>query len=235
MLDITCISDLHGHYPVLEGGDLLIIAGDLTAMDKDEEYFAFEDWLAVQNYRQKAVIAGNHDNFLVKYDGGCIYDGYLCDSGLEFEGLKIYGSPWTKSFEGMNPDCMAFTVRTDEELAEKWKLIPDDVDILITHSPPYDVGDCVKSVFWRDGGEKIISEFVGSRSLKELLLRRSMKSDKPLTHIFGHIHEGYGKYRLYPELCADDVGEKIWAVDCYNASHVNEHYKPVNKPIRIVL
>jgi len=26
---IDCISDLHGYYPELEGGDLLIIAGDL--------------------------------------------------------------------------------------------------------------------------------------------------------------------------------------------------------------
>lgn len=238
MLDITCISDLHGHYPVLEGGDLLIIAGDLTARHTFQEMVDFEKgWLRFQKpkYKKIILIAGNHDFILEELPWEWPGIDYLCDSSTEFEGLKIYGSPWTKSFEGMNPDCMAFTVRTDEELAEKWELIPDDVDILITHSPPYDVGDCVKSVFWRDGGEKIISEFVGSRSLKELLLGRSKKSDKPLTHIFGHIHEGYGKYRLYPELCADDVGKKIWAVDCYNASHVNEHYKPVNKPIRLVL
>lgn len=27
---IDCISDLHGEYPILEGGDLLIVAGDLV-------------------------------------------------------------------------------------------------------------------------------------------------------------------------------------------------------------
>jgi hypothetical protein len=31
---IDCIADLHGHYPKLDGGDLLIICGDLTARDQ---------------------------------------------------------------------------------------------------------------------------------------------------------------------------------------------------------
>lgn len=34
---IDCISDLHGQYPQLEGGDLLIVAGDLTARDKPKD------------------------------------------------------------------------------------------------------------------------------------------------------------------------------------------------------
>lgn len=35
---IDCISDLHGYYPELGGGDLLIVAGDLTARDTPEEH-----------------------------------------------------------------------------------------------------------------------------------------------------------------------------------------------------
>ena len=38
---IDCLSDLHGHYPSLDGGDLLIVAGDLTARDKLEEHYEF--------------------------------------------------------------------------------------------------------------------------------------------------------------------------------------------------
>lgn len=61
---IDCISDLHGSLPKLEGGDLLIIAGDLTSNDSDKSWNAFDEWIHKQNYREKILIAGNHDNFL---------------------------------------------------------------------------------------------------------------------------------------------------------------------------
>src|ERR1700677_3825121 len=164
---VDCISDLHGFHPKLEGGDLLIVAGDLTARDTIEEYEKFGEWLAFQKYRKKVVIPGNHDNQLTESRikqinrvigtlNGCVY---LCDSGTEFEGLKIWGSPWTLTFEGMNPHCKAFTVDTEDELAEKWAMIPDDVDILITHSPRYGVLDYIHN--YNTG----VVERVGSKTL----------------------------------------------------------------------
>lgn len=235
---IDCISDLHGHYPKLEGGDLLIVAGDLTAKHTFGEYaFEFITWLSKQDYKRKIVIAGNHDTFLGEgaEDAMKPFCDYLCDSGTEFEyydenlpeedekflpsgkrTLKIWGSPWTKTFEGMNPYCKAFTVDTEEELAEKWALIPEDVDILITHSPPYRILDKITfpSHLMMLGGDH-----AGSLSLCEKISNspRSLK-----LHVFGHIHEAYG--------------EKYWKPTRYiNASYVNEHYQPVNKPIRVIL
>ena len=219
---IDCISDLHGFYPELEGGDLLIVAGDLTARDTYVEYKKFFEWIYSQKYSKKILISGNHDNFLMKtaenshlrrlagYDKDDIEFEYLCDSGTEFEGLKIWGSPWTKTFEGINPKCKAFTCDTDEELGEKWNLIPDDTDIVITHTPPYGIFDETKR-----------KELVGSKSL---LLR--IAEIKPLIHCFGHIHEQGGKQLVL-----------LWKNGtCFiNCSNVNERYKPVNKPIRIDL
>ncbi len=225
-MDITAISDLHGNYPKdLPGGDLLIIAGDLTASDKEDQYWVFHEWIEKQDYKKKIVIAGNHDNLIQKDSSimepfGKMFD-YLCDSGTEFMGYRIWGSPWTKTFPGMNPKCKAFTVDTEEELADKWSLIPDDIDILITHSPLVGFGDVVK----RSDGKL---ENVGSYSLK---MRIWQMEDPPKLIVTGHIHEGYGTYKEKWHECCDDEFDQI----IVNASHVNERYQPVNKAIRIIL
>jgi Icc-related predicted phosphoesterase len=213
---IDCISDLHGFLPELEGGDLLIVAGDLTARDTHGEYLRFLSWLHKQKYRHYIFIAGNHDNLIQKEEvltGSLSNTTYLCDSGTEFEGLKIWGTPWTAQFPGINPHCCAFTIdfgpNTEKWLAEKWALIPSDTDILISHSPPYGILDSITT------GER-----VGSKSLQMELFTRL----RPKLFVCGHIHEAYG------------VEPKGGIVEnAVNASHVNERYKPVNKPVRIVL
>jgi Icc-related predicted phosphoesterase len=227
---IDCISDLHGHYPKLDGGDLLIVAGDLTATDTKDELLYFHQWISAQNYKKSIIIAGNHDNTCIKgypfYNRpfaveGCVmpYNDieYLCDSGTEFEGLKIWGSPWTRNFVGMNPHCKAFSLDTEEELAEKWALIPDDVDILITHSPPYGILDSVRN------NPNSIPDSAGSRSLMDWMATKWKVLEGVKINVFGHIHEHGGKRG------------SLNMVQFINASHVNERYQPVNAPIRIIL
>ncbi|MCF1193151.1 metallophosphatase domain-containing protein [Mangrovimonas sp. AS39] len=215
---IDAISDLHGYYPKLEGGDLLIVAGDLTATDTLQEYRQFFLWLIDQNYRRKVLIAGNHDNNIESFYSFFSMElppmgniNYLCDSGTEFEGLKIWGTPWTAQFPGINPKCCAFTVNygcdTDDWLNEYWQKIPSDTDILITHGPSFGNLDYTTR-----------GESVGSRSLWMKLLEI-----RPKLHIFGHIHEAYGQIIHHN------------GIHLINCSHVNERYQPVNKPIRIEL
>lgn len=214
---INCIADLHGYFPYLEGGDILIIAGDCTSNDSVPAWNDFFNWLDKQKYRKRYLIAGNHDNFCKNFAisndsindslGGRPSVSYLCDSGEEFCGLKIWGSPWTTKFVGINPHCCAFTVDNDKELQEKYDLIPNDIDILITHNPPFGILD-----------KTIHEKSVGSRFLLQKVLEI-----RPKLHVFGHIHEDHGHYSHKNE------------IDFINASHVNERYNPVNKPIRIVL
>lgn len=207
---IDCISDLHGEYPELEGGDLLIVAGDLTAKNSEDEYWDFATWLAVQSYKKIVVIAGNHDEFIEKNPGrfqkieGDVE--YLCDSGTEFEGLKIWGSPWTHSFPGMNPHCMAFT-KPPGQLKDHWDMIPDDTDILITHGPPYGILDQNK-----------YGQLCGCQDLRNQVLGL----ERLKLHVFGHIHEGHRR--------AFTVNSSF-----VNASLMNGDYEFVNKPIRVIL
>jgi Icc-related predicted phosphoesterase len=227
---IDCVSDLHGFYPKLEGGDLLLLAGDYTTSDKISQWAEFFKWLKEQKYRKKILVAGNHDNLMynsfpkTKEEADTCAEirefvedsqddfEYLCDSGTEFEGLKIWGSPWTKTFDRMNPKCKAFTFDTEEQLAEKWALIPEGTDILITHGPMHGILDqCIYDGY-----------LCGSRTLRDAVDRV-----KPRLHVCGHIHEQGGQQLLYKHRGPNTL--------CVNASYVNERYKPVNKPVRVTL
>lgn len=219
---IDCISDIHGYEPKLKGGDLLIIAGDLTRNDTAQEYIDLHEWLIeLKKYSKIIIVPGNHDNYLQDasiYDFAHLQSGlitYLCDSGTEFEGLNIWGSPWTKSFEGMNPRCKAFVLGTDEELDEKFDIIPQETNILITHSPAYGIYDCVS----RMHGELHEWDYTGSKHLRNIAF--SLPHLK--LHVCGHIHEHGGKV-------VDLVSSKF-----VNASHVNKYYEPAHDAVRVEL
>ena len=66
---VDCVSDLHGFTPPRKKGDLLIVAGDLTARDLQEEHFFMWNYLSNLNYKKIVVIAGNHDNFIQTTNG----------------------------------------------------------------------------------------------------------------------------------------------------------------------
>ena len=226
---IDCISDLHGHLPQLPGGDLLIVAGDMTARDEPNQHEDVIEWLLKQSYKRKVVIAGNHDNHIQRNDLPVYDDGidYLCDSGTEFCGkdslgnpltIKIWGSPWSSQFPGINPHCCAFTRPFMSSLKDRWDLIPNDTDILITHNPPYGVLDQIKT------------DYGASVGCKDLL-EASENRIRPRLHVFGHIHENGGKKIVYKRPGHGQENNTIYV----NASYVNEYYKPVNKPVRIIL
>lgn len=232
-MKIDILSDLHGYFPELPGGDLLILCGDYTAADKTVQWAHFFEWLKKQDYRKKILIGGNHDNFMAngwpksqkeakelkevqelldEEEAEGINDfEYLCDSGTEFEGVTIWGTPWTKTFKGINPKCCAFTLENDQELRQRFDKCPVKVDILVAHGPPYGILDA-----------NVEGEMCGSIPALELLDRV-----KPLYMVFGHIHEQAGKKLLYKH-----IGPNTW---CMNVSYVDERYLPVSKARRIYI
>lgn len=219
-MKIDCIADLHGNYPQLSGGDLLIVAGDHTARDDLEGLAAFELWLRGQDYKMKVVIGGNHDmsmqvtpeigETLEKNEGV----KYLCDSGTEFEGIKIWGCPWTLTFDGINPRCTGFT-GTEEELKAHYDLIPEGTQILVTHGPSKNILD-----------RTVTDEPVGSSALSEAIIRV-----RPLLHVHGHIHEAYGYFKA--TFMQQETEQNLGEMHVINCSYVDSNYEVTNQPFRI--
>ena len=208
-MQITLISDTHGFHNklLLEGGDLLIHAGDITARGKEWEVVRFLEWFKNQNYTHKIFIAGNHDFFFERASAKHIQSIipkeviYLNDSGICIDGFTIWGSPIQPTFYNW-----AFNRERGDEIDKHWQLIPKNTDILITHGPAFGVLD-----------QTIRGEKVGC----EMLIQK-INEVKPKLHVFGHIHEGYGKI----------VEESTTFV---NASVLDIHYQYTNLPIHLFL
>ena len=206
-MTIVCIADTHGMHKdiIVPDGDTLVVAGDVTGRGTLPDLVRFLSWMASWPHKHKVLIAGNHDRcfqdkpdevagLLEPYD---IY--YLQDSAIILDGVKFYGSPWQPEF------CdWAFNLQRGDQLKRVWAKIPDDVNVLVTHGPPYGVLD-----FAQYGRER-----VGCRDLAD----RIQDLKELDTHVFGHLHEDYG------QVCKGDV-------QYVNASVCSLNYAPTNKPV----
>ena len=200
-MKIVCISDTHSGHNKFEipDGDILIHAGDISSRGKPEQIKKFNNWLGRLPHQYKIMIAGNHD-FLFENEPDIAAEMitnaiYLNDSGIEIEGVKFWGSPITPWFLDW-----AFNRYRGEDIQQHWDKIPLDTDILITHGPPYGILD--KTVY---------GQAVGCENLLEIV-----QKVQPKLHIFGHIHEAYGK-------------KKLKGTTFINASLMDENYNPVHK------
>lgn len=222
-MKIVATSDLHGFLPGIRGHcDLLLVVGDIcpdfqgsgqghgrygdlaggAVQQATWLRTTFADWLQAIDATHIIGIAGNHDFiFEQRYLVPDLPWIYLQDSWVDIEGFKVYGSPWVPNLRNW-----AFYA-TEAELQARWDAIPADIDILMTHGPPNGFGD---KVLW--------GNHVGSPSLSSQSLYRI----QPRLHVFGHIHEGHGRW--------DDEHTAL-----ANVSHVNERYTPIHPPMEFDL
>jgi Icc-related predicted phosphoesterase len=220
-MKIVLISDTHGKHSqiVVPEGDMIIHAGDICNSGKSmNEVNRFLDWYQSLSHKHKIMIAGNHDfpfeddflaggDYVKTYTNGSVI--YLDDSGVEIEGKKIWGSPVQPWFHSW-----AFNRYRGKDIQQHWDLIPSDIEILITHGPPYGIGDLLIPKHRKIGQDPN----VGCEDLLNTIESR-LKSLK--LHVFGHIHSGYGIVKnLNPPMFI-------------NASVLDDDYQSVNKPIVI--
>ncbi len=204
---IVCISDTHN---LCEGmsipeGDLLIHAGDLTRRGSLSEVARAHGWIAGLPHPHKVVIAGNHDYAFEREpaEARALMTGvtYLEDEETAVGALRIYGSPWQPWF------CdWAFNLRRGPAIRERWEMIPAGIDVLITHGPP--VGH---------GGRTVRGGDAGCADLLDAVRRV-----RPQLHVFGHIHEGYGR---------TEADGTVFV----NASSCDVFYRPIHAPVVVEL
>jgi predicted phosphodiesterase len=202
---IVAIADTHGLHRqlVVPAGDVLVHAGDVTRHGELDELHDFNAWLGEQPHPYKLIIGGNHDWCLqreVEAARALLTDAiYLCDSSVVIDSHIFHGSPWT-----LGPGW-AFG-RTPTALAYHWDELPDGIDVLITHGPPLGARD-----------QNLKGEHLGDAALAEAVLRLC-----PRLHIFGHIHEAYGRI-------------SHGGTHFVNASSSTVRYEPMNPPIVVEL
>lgn len=209
--------------------NVLIHSGDCTNMGTDEEIKDFLRWFCdLEMFDKKIFIAGNHDfgfeninkipyhsnqipevvkmldpKVLEKHNVVYLEDNsYVFNSVTLKRKIKFYGSPWQPEFFNW-----AFNLPINgNELKSKWKQIPKDTDVLITHGPPFGLLD-------------LTPDFI---SVGCSLLRDRIFDVQPLLHNFGHIHNSYG----------ETFHNGTYFV---NSSVCDEKYVPKNKPIVVDL
>jgi Icc-related predicted phosphoesterase len=208
---LVITSDTHGRHnsiPKIPEGDFLIHAGDfMNSGHSPDEIISFNRWLSEQPIKKRVVCAGNHDRYFQKmpeFARKFLEEAtYLENAGVTIDGVSFWGSPYTPEFLNW-----AFMYPRGPEANQYWDQIPEGLDVLITHGPPYGILDQAEPE-----GEHL--------GCAELL--KAVQAKKPKVHIFGHIHGGAGTY---------ENGDTQFI----NAAYLNERYQPAEPAgiIRIV-
>ncbi|KAI8137229.1 Metallo-dependent phosphatase-like protein [Fennellomyces sp. T-0311] len=184
----VCVSDTHGRtdfkFPI-PAGDVL---GDLTRVSRPEEFTQTIDWLQSLPHTIKIVTGGNHDHDLDLDIGGSPQHKQHILAKMEQAGItylehesfrlpealgghKMFVSPYAPFHLGG-----AF-MPTKHTLRQRWNEIPDDTEILVTHTPPHGYQD---KIAW------------GGRHVGCPMLMSKILHIRPRVCISGHIHEAHG-------------------------------------------
>ena len=204
IMKIIAISDTHGLHRKLSMSpcDILIFAGD-ASISSFSKFTEFNDWLGTLSAKHILFVAGNHDTYLEKigpakskkYFTNAVY---LHNCSVNVMGKSFYGSPYSPMFNNWS----FMYERGSIELKEIWEQIPENLDYLITHCPPYGILD---------------------RNLQNLrcgceILVREIAKKFPLNSIFGHIHMNGGRV------------VNSGGISFYNVALLDEQYKMTNEP-----
>ena len=200
---LVVISDTHGLHNSIDSlpdGDVLVHSGDFMNSGYDvHDILSFNCWLGDQPFKYRLVCAGNHDRYFetAPQQARALLTNamYLENTDLTLDSVTFWGSPYTPEFLNW-----AFMYPRGSSARRYWDLIPEKLDVLITHGPPFGILDQTAP------GEA----HLGCEELLDAVTRK-----KPRVHVFGHIHGGAGTFENE-------------ATRFVNVAYVNERYKPLD-------
>lgn len=210
------ISDTHGcHQEVIDGktvdlqitdGDVLVHCGDFSARGTVLNIVSFNEWMGKQSHRRKICGPGNHD--CAVQINPSLSKGLLTNAELmihepfDINGIPCFFTPWQPFYKNWS-----YNEKVDLTRKRLFDMIPDNVEILFSHCPPYGYLD--KGFQAPHVGDKMLLERI--RELKKLRYV-----------VFGHIHNGRGSVQ----------NNGITFINC---SLLNDRYELKNKPVVIEL
>lgn len=167
-MKILHLSDTHGCHRRLGDlpeADVVVHSGDFCMVGSEREAIDFLDWLCDLPHRHKIFICGNHDECLYEATISGLGPGvhYLCNSGIEIDGISFYGVP------------MFLHDSLSGRQAKHLSALPSGTDVVITHTPPHGILDFADGINY---GSPVLSARLGTV--------------KPRLHLFGHIHARHG-------------------------------------------
>ncbi|KAJ5589447.1 hypothetical protein N7537_012125 [Penicillium hordei] len=204
---VVCISNTYNERPQIPPGDILIHAGDMAADGSLADLQATLNWLKEQPHHIKIVVAGRRDRYLNKMKkggphwrhghrrkgnwGDIIYLEHqqIVVAAENGRLLRVFGSPYSPT----SIRSGAFQYPRDENV---WNKIPNNLDILITHTPPFSHLDSLEGC-WH-------------------LLHKLWKSP-PRLHVFGCVCEHYGTERL----CYDALQNAMEQIEVAGGGFLN--------------
>ncbi len=216
IVTILTMSDTHNQHGILSNipdADILVHAGDLTGQGRPFEIEEVCRWFKTKlsdgKFKDVVFISGNHDfgfqeapERMYQFYKETAHLHYLKDSQVTIQGVTIYGVPWNPWFY----DWAWNLKRGSDEMKAVWKQLPENVDLLLTHSPPRGYLDVTRS-----------GEAVGCEDMLEAIVDK-----KPKVVVCGHIHEAAGSAKIE----ATDT----WVV---NTAICNRDYRPKQRPYLI--
>ena len=166
-LEVYAFADTHGNHKkqkVPENVDIAICAGDAVEDNLvGDEYDDFIEWFASLSCKWKIFVPGNHE--------------LSFELGQADEIIQRMTDKGITVLQDAIEDCDGVIICSiSPNITIAKEDIPTDIDLLVTHFPPYG----------------ILDEGMGSTEILNFVLH-----SQPKYHLFGHIHSTAGQKHIF--------------------------------------